>query len=228
MSIPSTTPTLYESLCDDPSTHLHTLDSPKSACSPNCVRVIYTLKPQLPLSWLKNTSLQPFIWPVCVEEAASYDYDALLAHHRERGGRFVNDKEANICIWTYAAIKAMVDEGGRICEGMSGCFSMTAVNAYGVFADEGVTAVLRNTIYELERLEVWEMREQKKSGGEAEAEIDEDDASGMALFRARFQSELEAAREDIGDLAERMRDARIGFKYEDVDMDELVHGIDSM
>jgi hypothetical protein len=110
-SIMSTIP--LSSLCDNPSTPYHTLScghtilpSPsstvsttsKSPCSPNCHRAIYILKPQLPFSWLKNTSPEPFICPKCVEECVRADYDILLRRQREQGGRIANQKEVNVGI----------------------------------------------------------------------------------------------------------------------------------
>ncbi|KAF2828131.1 hypothetical protein CC86DRAFT_439054 [Ophiobolus disseminans] len=229
------------SFCNNPSTHLHTLDcghtvfsstsnttppspfpsspTPKSPCSPNCLRAIYTLKPSLPLTWLKHTSLAPFVCPVCVEACMRADYSVLLVQHRESGGRLANATETNIRLWTYAAMIKMVAEGGRMCEGMAGCFAMRDVGAYEGLTISSGSSSIATTI----RAGVgsWKMRHGVEAGMGEETEMDGDWVSLVAVLEARYQGHARREGGEVEDLAERLCDARVGLGDGDVEMEDL-------
>ena len=122
----------------------------------------------------------------------------------------------------------MVAEGGRMCEGMSGCFEMSDVGAYGALADGGIAATIRGIISELEGMGAWEMRD-----GTAEQdglEMDAEDASHMTLMWAQYRDHLTGSETcgEVNDLAERLGDVKVGMGTEDVEMEGLVEGLDAL
>jgi hypothetical protein len=179
------------------------------------------LKPQFPLSWLINTSLEPFICLKCAEYCVRHDYDVLLIQHRQKGGRLANEKETNVHLWTYAAILEMVEDGGRMCEGTSGRSTTTNVRAHQSLVVGRVADLARRTVTELEELRNWEIRcTNDLVGGQQEGnvEIDVDDASQMALLLARYPKQCTVRSEEFDELADRLGDAKVGVGDENADM----------
>jgi len=121
----------------------------------------------------------------------------------------------------------MVAEGGRMCEGISGCFEADGVGAYGALADGGVAATIRGIISGLEGMGAWEMRD----GAVEHAEQDGlEDASHMTLIWAQYRDHLTGSETcgEVNDLAERLGDVKVGLGTEDVQMEDLVEGLDAL
>jgi hypothetical protein len=225
------------SRCDDDKTHLHSLQcghsvitspitgvcttpsSPKLPCSPNCRRSIYEAKPQLPLSWLKNTHLHPLICPACVKDQVRAQYDELLAEHRWNGGRLTDSMETNVQLWTYGAVLEACDKGGRICEATTGMFRLKYVDGFRALSERKVTADKK-----------WEMRDgvaNVEDEEEKERELGlKEDASKIALVAAK-ESVVGKERDvdmEMDDLADRLFDAKVGVVENDAAVDDLMVG----
>jgi hypothetical protein len=148
------------------------------------------------------------------------DYDVLLAQHRDKGGRLASVQETNVRLWTYAAISEMVEEGGRMCEGMSGLFAVADFGSYEMLGSAGVAAAVRDTVTGLENMNAWKMREEQQGCANDEGvERDTEDAS---------QSAARKDQDGVMDLAERLDDARVGTGNGDVEMEDLDSEFGSM
>jgi hypothetical protein len=146
------------------------------------------------------------------------DYDLLLRRQREEGGRIANQKEVNVGIWTYKAMYEMVEDRGRMCEGVEGVFG----RVYNKTLADG-------TGRELKDVEIWELRDSTDLVGDAHvegAEMDADDASQTALLRARYQEQCVKKSEELDDLVDRLGDAKVGMGDGDVEMEDLVLELD--
>ncbi|KAI4690269.1 hypothetical protein J4E81_007421 [Alternaria sp. BMP 2799] len=210
--------------CDDPSTPLHTLDcehvikppstpstqvcfpAPKSPCSSNCTRSIYTTKPQLPLAWLKrqeNLHQHPFICPVCIEDRIRSQYPRYLEKRKRGSGaqRLTDDVETNVQLWTYEAVLEAAEKGGRVCEaadedGERSVFRIKYLEGFKALGQK------RDTTHG-----VWDIRVVREERGveEQEGVTPDEDA-------------------EMDDLVEHLLDAKIAIK-QDTALDSLVDGV---
>jgi hypothetical protein len=167
MSLNNMTPAPKPYQCDDPFTHMHSLDcghnvitspltglftsatSPKELCSSNCYVAIYDTKPQLPLAWLKiseDMHEHLFVCPACVEDQIRAQYPKFLEQHRKNGGKLTDSEETNMQLWTYAAVLEAVERGGRMCEATLGLFRFKYVDAFRALADRKMAVSLLDGI----------------------------------------------------------------------------------
>jgi len=212
--------------CDDPSIPLHTLDcehiikppsspstpvcfpAPKSSCSTNCTRSIYSAKPQLPLAWLErqeNLHQHPFICPACIEDRIRSQYPRYLEDqqkNRAASQKVTDDVETNVQLWTYEAVLKAVEKGGRVCEAedRAGIFRIKYLEGFRALGQR--TDAMNG---------VWDMR----NGCAQEIGVEEQD-------RATPDEDVE-----MDNLAEHLLDAKIAIARDSA-MDELADGVSGL
>ncbi|KAI4923561.1 hypothetical protein J4E85_008600 [Alternaria conjuncta] len=177
--------------------------APKSPCSSNCTRSIYSAKPQLPLSWLKrqeNLQAHPFICPACIEDRIRSQYPRYLEERKKVSGarRLTDNVETNVQLWTYEAVLKAVEKGGRVCEAeeKAGIFRIKYLEGFKALGQK------RDTMHG-----IWEMRVvSEETGGEEQDRVTPDEDAEM------------------DDLAEHLLDAKIATA-QDSAVDDLMEGV---
>ncbi|KAI4649057.1 uncharacterized protein J4E78_008575 [Alternaria triticimaculans] len=177
---------------------------PKSPCSSNCTRSIYSAKPQLPLAWLKrqeNLHQHPFICPVCIEDRIRSQYPRYFEDHQKNPAasqKVTDDVETNVQLWTYEAVLEAVERGGRVCEAedKAGIFRIKYLEGFKALTQR------RNTL-----VTVWDTRDVRQ-----EIEVEEQN-----MITPDEDAEMD-------DLAEQLLDAKIATA-QDSAVDDLMEGV---
>jgi hypothetical protein len=246
--------------CDDRLSPFHNLDcghvvhtvkytfKGKTACGPGCIRSVFLQKPNLPIISFKNTSSLPFVCPECVEDCVRHDYDSMLRKHRAEGGRLADDKEANVKLWTYKEILGMAGPGEsgfigmRMCEGrFGGVFKLRHVAKWQALIASSEEAIIsgwsgnaQHTVAETGGFTFCDMRDSQAMStrpSSGDVEIDPEDASHVALLRARYRDQ--AVRklqhsDELDQLAEQLGDAKVSAGEEDVEMMDLATDLEGL
>ncbi|KAI4673534.1 uncharacterized protein J4E88_008589 [Alternaria novae-zelandiae] len=170
--------------------------------------IIYTIKPQLPLSWLKrqeNLHAHPFICPVCIEDRIRSQYSRYLEDHqknRSASQKVMDDVETNVQLWTYEAVLEAVAKGGRVCEAedKAGIFRIKYLEGFKALGQR------RDAMNG-----VWDMR----NGCAQEIGVEEQD-------RATPDEDAE-----MDDLVEQLSEAKIAIA-QDSAVDDLAEGVSGL